>query len=602
MSNIISHLVSIGVSMFIPISPNINWKNISSWSRTKQLFRTHFKQVHLSAISSDMGLHPLYFHKNLIGGSAILTFRMWASKISTSFADDSGQGIFSVSTLQGKGKKFISFISAYIAIQKGSEIGTESLYAQQTTLYEKAMSRNGNIPSKKFCPRINAILQLNNIIKNLQQQNHAIILMLDANQSFLECHKGKAIKPYSIEWLRVQRGMEDPFIKLKNSRPNSTTIIPNRDIDYVLSYGIDVLNISMLHQNIPCHSDHLGIVLDIDLNKYFSSTYSKISTVPPRLLTLGNLKSIRSYIKSVTEQVEHHKLEDKVNSLVEKALQQPEAFILEDAESLNKIDSQLTEIMLSAERTYSQRCIQRQYWSPTQREVVRTFSYWKQKDIMASKRSINWDHLNRLQRYTSISEGDHSSLDPVLITQRKRETRSKWKACKKQSALIHHQFLVECAEYMANKMRTTEEKALRAIIHVEASKRSYKNIKEIFGKQQVPLTQVDVLSDPTDPNSPHTTLTAREDIEYNILHRNRKHSLQSLSTPFMSHPELCHTIDPSSPYNQFDNLLHGSLNEDVDLQASFPDNENKWIEALHKCVSTEISLSLSCKDFRHFSE
>lgn len=134
MSNIISHLVSIGVSMFIPISPNINWKNISSWSRTKQLFRTHFKQVHLSAISSDMGLHPLYFHKNLIGGSAILTFGLWASKISTSFADDSGQGIFSVSTLQGKGKKYTSFISAYIAVQKDLKLAL-NLYTPNRPLF-----------------------------------------------------------------------------------------------------------------------------------------------------------------------------------------------------------------------------------------------------------------------------------------------------------------------------------------------------------------------------------------------------------------------------------------------------------------------------------
>jgi len=289
------------------------------------------------------------------------------------------------------------------------------------------MSKSGNIPSQKFCPRTNAIIQLNDIIKELQQQIHAIILMLDANQSLLECHKGKTIKPYSIEWLRVQWGMEDPFIKLKNSRPNTTTIIPNRDIDYVLSYGIDVLNISMLHQNIPCFSDHLGIVLDIDLNKYFSSTFSDIFTVSPRLLTSGNLKSVRLYIKSVTKQVEHHKLEDKVNSLVEKIIQQPEAFTFEDAENLNKIDSQLTEIMLSAERWCSQQRIQRQYWSPTQREVARNFSYWKQKDIMISKKLINWDHLNRLRRFTNVSKGDHSSLDPVLASQRKRETRNKWK-------------------------------------------------------------------------------------------------------------------------------------------------------------------------------
>jgi hypothetical protein len=47
--------------------------------------------------------------------------------------------------------------------------------------------------------------------------------------------------------------------------PNSTTITPNRDIDFVLTYGINVSNLSTMAPNIPVHLDHLGIVLDLDL-------------------------------------------------------------------------------------------------------------------------------------------------------------------------------------------------------------------------------------------------------------------------------------------------------------------------------------------------
>lgn len=92
--------------------------------------------------------------------------------------------------------------------------------------------KSGTIPSKKFCPRANAIQKLNEIIHQLQQQQHAIVVMLNAKQSTSEYFKGNMVKPYSIEWLRLQRSMDDPVIKLLNSRPNSTTLIPNRDIDY----------------------------------------------------------------------------------------------------------------------------------------------------------------------------------------------------------------------------------------------------------------------------------------------------------------------------------------------------------------------------------
>lgn len=60
---------------------------------------------------------------------------------------------------------------------------------------------------------------------------------------------------------------------------------------------------------------------------------------------------------------------------------------------------------------------------------------------------------------------------------------------------------------MAQKLQMTEEKALRAIIQSEASRQTYKKIQDIFGTQQSPLTQVDVIDKSSHPSHPHTTLT-----------------------------------------------------------------------------------------------
>jgi hypothetical protein len=49
-----------------------------------------------------------------------------------------------------------------------------------------------------------------------------------------------------IEWLWLQRGLEDPFIKLMGSRPNSTTQTPNRPTDFILTFGITPESISTL--------------------------------------------------------------------------------------------------------------------------------------------------------------------------------------------------------------------------------------------------------------------------------------------------------------------------------------------------------------------
>jgi hypothetical protein len=68
------------------------------------------------------------------------------------------------------------------------------------------------------------------------------------------------------------------------------------------------------------------------------------------------------------------------------------------------------------------------------------------------------------------------------------EYRTKWKSCKKCSSQLRQTFLQDRAAMMAEKLKTTEEKALKAVIAAEASRRSYATINSIFGKQQSPLT------------------------------------------------------------------------------------------------------------------
>jgi hypothetical protein len=97
---------------------------------------------------------------------------MWASKVHSSFSDPSGFGSFTVTTIQGKGHKNASFILAYIAVQKGSDIGVESLYAQQYTLYERNCMNAEKTPNGKFCPRMDANKRLNTIIAELQKKNN----------------------------------------------------------------------------------------------------------------------------------------------------------------------------------------------------------------------------------------------------------------------------------------------------------------------------------------------------------------------------------------------------------------------------------------------
>jgi hypothetical protein len=144
--------------------------------------------------------------------------------------------------------------------------------------------------------------------------------MLDANQVSHKCYTTSSIRRHSIEWLRTQRGLDDPFVQLTGRRPFSTTQTPSHDIDYVFTFEIKVDSISTLTLNTPAISDHLGIILDINLAAHFS-------------------------------QIGEHKLLDRVQDLYDQVVQDPSSPPIQSSDSLNNLDTQLTEILLAGEKT-----------------------------------------------------------------------------------------------------------------------------------------------------------------------------------------------------------------------------------------------------------
>jgi len=151
---------------------------------------------------------------------------------------------------------------------------------------------------------------------------------------------------------------------------------------------------------------------------------------------------------------------------------------------------------------------------------------------------------------------------------------------------------------MAEKLRSSEEKALKVILHAEQSRRIYNSIRELLEKKNKALTQIDVSSS-SDPLC-IDTLNTKLEIEQCLLSRNRNHSLQSLSTPFMNIATLSNSISPNCSQARFDDFLSGKfLDLDVDTSTLHP-TAVEWIRSLKTMVSQEFSLSLSIEDFKCF--
>jgi hypothetical protein len=119
---------------------------------------------------------------------------------------------------------------------------------------------------------------------------------LDAKQTSKSCYTTKGVKPYTIKWLKIVTGMDDPFIKLHGSRPPTTTIHKDCGIDTIFTWNVCPIAISTLPVNTPASSNHLGLLLDIDISTLFNS---KVCAATPQMrqsLTSQNVKAREKYI------------------------------------------------------------------------------------------------------------------------------------------------------------------------------------------------------------------------------------------------------------------------------------------------------------------
>jgi hypothetical protein len=167
---------------------------------------------------------------------------------------------------------------------------------------------------------------------------------------------------------------------------------------------------------------------------------------------------------------------------------------------------------------------------------------------------------------------------------------------KKKSSELRKVFLQERAQLMASKRNTTAEKALRAIMRSEEARIIYRNLNDLLGKKNSSLTQVDVKVSPDIAPSPIETVTHEEDMEADIMWRNRNHSLEVLATPFFADDTLRSANNPEGISHQFGHFLDGSF-----LDSEYPSlfhNEQAWIRSLQKILHSEISLALSVEDFK----
>jgi hypothetical protein len=93
-------------------------------------------------------------------------------------------------------------------------------------------------------------------------------------------------------------------------------------------------------------------------------------------------------VKYVSNQLSIHKLPECLQLLLDSLDETPGHVTEHEANILNQIDCQFTNILLAGKKQCACQLTQRQSWPPRQREIARTFTYWKQKLTMSHKKYL----------------------------------------------------------------------------------------------------------------------------------------------------------------------------------------------------------------------
>jgi hypothetical protein len=150
-----------------------------------------------------------------------------------------------------------------------------------------------------------------------------------------------------IQWLKEEYELDDPFLEQCGKCPIMTTKTSGRDIDYILTHKVPISAISTIAYDIPANSDHLGLLLDIDIATLFGSTYNNLSSEPIRQLTTDNIRAKTKYWEYIYEQFEQKEYHIHAIELLNEAHNNTST--MEHHNALQVLDSEITQTLLTGE-------------------------------------------------------------------------------------------------------------------------------------------------------------------------------------------------------------------------------------------------------------
>lgn len=575
---------------------NVNWRRHSFAHGVRRVLQ-EANTVHMSTACSNMGDADEFRTKRFLpGGAAIFTFNHWACTVVESGQDELECGWLCYTTLQGRNKQRLTMACFYRSNKPVSGGGPTTAHAQAMRVLEGEKVRQRD-PARIVIPREEINRYLETKITHWQQRGDSILLCGDGNETPSECSLKAGVRKFSMGWLFEVTGLQDVLRTFHSVSPQTTTTTSQRPIDWIGAWRVPILRVGQFEECFPAISDHLAFFLDIDMAGLMNGAYDSLKLPKLRKLTLKNVVARSTYEAFLVKQWHIHHIAERAASLHERAISRN--FTEADFVALNKLDRQITEILLGAERRCSSRVVERDKWSPRIKSGGRNILYWRARLSMLTEHGAQYNKsLETHRRRANISLEEHRSV--LSRNEIKKRLRDAWRlhrANRGQAEMWRQQHLRDRAADLAERQHMQQTKAVKAIQRQEQTRQRFSRIRRANGKLKRGLIQIEVDDLKT---GEMVMLTDKAAINDALLARNELHLQEPNFTPFGMLGDLFPLVDPENPDNQVEALLEGT----AELPQRWRDDDEvqQWVMNLQRKDINEIDITVTSNDFvQYFS-
>ena len=453
------------------------------------------------------------------GGNAVWSSGLYTGRIKRKGQEKFGRWAYVV--MQGRDKLEIMILSAYNTCKNAAEDGNTIAGQLMRAIHKEGCTKHHNL-RKAFYH------DLQEFIQNEQKKGIEIILAMDANTM---------ATAEELQTIKLHTGMVDAFTMKHPTKQHPKSYYRGQHcLDYIyatpyIAQGIE--NVGYAPFYALGKYDHRLLYVDLKWDFLFNHKLD-VTQARGRQLSVKNRRVTKLYLKTL------QKLESKAGiykglERIRTQLRKDNISCEEKEHCIAKIKTYKTimiQLMVSANKAATKSKPKIFQWSSTLRKNGRQMRYWNERKRSSENGDSEGLFCKLPKGYKPPTATTHDE-----VMQEYYIIQAEWIKTKDTSALLHHQFMIDLIEHIAETRGCSTETAQKLLYHQEASKAGHEKQSRYLKKQKKGLlTELLVPVPHSEDKEAHMRITDEKEIETILLRRNKTKLSEAVISPFCKGP------------------------------------------------------------------